>query len=276
MKMKKTVMTNIKTLAAIFVAAATFTACSSESDNEITCQQILPNENYLLSVTATKGGGAEYTRALAIEDGKPNVIKATWDHTTEHVYVKYQTGEAAYAWCQNALTPSVSEQTANLVGYLRGSDFRVGTKLKLFFPNKNERTYEGQIGTLEDIAANFDYQESSELEIDGVSGNAIALKNLSGAVTFTPQQAIVKFYLKTSGGDFIPNFSKLSVKKDGTEIATVEGDNISPNDGVFVAIPGGTGSYQLEATVGNSQYNSAAQTLSFTNGKYYIYNVEMN
>ena len=151
MKMKKTVMTNIKTLEAIFVAAATFTACSSESDNEITSQQILPNENYLLSVTATKGGGAEYTRALAIEDGKPNVIKATWDHTTEHVYVKYQTGEAAYKWCQNALTPSVSEQTANLVGYLRGSDFQEGTKLQLFFPNKNERTYEGQKGTLDDI-----------------------------------------------------------------------------------------------------------------------------
>ena len=76
-KMKK-FMTNIKTLAALLMAGAAFTACSSSSD-EIIEQPANPTtpKVYTMVIKATKGDNAA-TRAL--QTGT-NGIDAYWDGT---------------------------------------------------------------------------------------------------------------------------------------------------------------------------------------------------
>ena len=86
--MKKMIY-NIKTLAALLIASATFVACSD--DDNITEEQPVQPQVYTMTVDASKGGDAadsRTTRALSIDDsGTKNVLNATWA-TSENVYVK--------------------------------------------------------------------------------------------------------------------------------------------------------------------------------------------
>ena len=60
---------NIKTLAALLIASATFVACSSDDNSIIENQQpVNPTGKYTMTINASKGGDAT-TRALSL-DGK--------------------------------------------------------------------------------------------------------------------------------------------------------------------------------------------------------------
>ena len=83
----KKIMTNIRTLAALLIASATFAACSS--DDNIIDEQPASQQVYTLSVSATKGGDEALTRALSL-DGK--TLNATWAQNEEvTVYNKTKT-----------------------------------------------------------------------------------------------------------------------------------------------------------------------------------------
>ena len=82
----KKFITDIKTLAALLMAGAAFTACSSD-DNTIDEQPVNPaKQTYTLTVKASKGGNAT-TRALTLTGEGNKTLKAYWDGT-ETVTVK--------------------------------------------------------------------------------------------------------------------------------------------------------------------------------------------
>jgi len=106
MKMKK-ILSDIRTMAALLMASATFVACTSE-DNIIDEQPVQPKgQVYTMTVSATKGGDAAdsratTTRALSLdgEDGK--TLNATWA-TYEDVYVKK---DDSNEWASGLLLPA--------------------------------------------------------------------------------------------------------------------------------------------------------------------------
>ena len=119
----KKMMINIRTLAALLIASATFAACSSD-DNAID-EQPAGQQVYTMTVNAQKGGDARTTRALAL-DGK--TLNATWA-TTEYIYVKKDE-----TWATGSLQPEADGTTATLKGSLSGITIAAGDELTLQFP----------------------------------------------------------------------------------------------------------------------------------------------
>ena len=176
----KKFITDIRTLAALLMAGAAFTACSSSDDNIIDEQPVNPaQKTYTLTVNASKGDGAQ-TRALDLT-GK--TLTASWA-TTENVYVKK--GET---WATGSLQPETAGTTATLKGSLTGISIEANDNLTLQFPNSGDITYAGQLGTLADIQANFDWATATvDVESVSPSGN---INPKTATTTFTNQQAII-------------------------------------------------------------------------------------
>ena len=176
---------DIRTLAALLIASATFVACTS--DDSITDEPQQPaadaQQTYTMTIEATKGDGTT-TRALSLDDNKLNAMWAT----TEHVYV--QKGET---WAGGSLQPQTAGTSTTLKGELSGITISTDDNLTLQFPRSGARDYSGQVGTLADIAAKYDYATASvEVASISPSGN---INPKAATTTFTNQQAIIKFTL---------------------------------------------------------------------------------
>ena len=168
-------------LTALLIASATFVACSSEdiiNDNQ---QPINPTGKYTMTVQAMKGSDAT-TRALTLSG---STLTPSWA-TTENVYVKKGTD-----WATGSLKPDANSATANLSGELSGITINTGDALTLQFPKSGDISYGGQVGTLADIAANFDYA-TANVTVDNVDNGQI---RVDGTTIFQSQQAIAKFTL---------------------------------------------------------------------------------
>ncbi len=253
---------NILSMAALLIAsAAVFTACSSD-DNNVADQG---TNTYTLAVQATKGDDAS-TRALSLgrnDDDTKNVLNATWA-TTENVYVK--NGDT---WATGSLQPEADGATATLKGSLSDIEINADDVLTLQFPKSGTISYAGQVGTLDDIAANFDYATAdvTVASVDG-SGNI----SVSGTATFQNKQAIVKFTLKDKDNAAI-SATKLVIN-DGTTDYTI--NPTSEASEIYAAIPGFEGqTVKLTATVGDYTYIYEKASVSFTNGQYYEIGVKM-
>ena len=268
----KKFMTDIKTLAALLMAGAAFTACSSSDDNIIDEQPVNPAQNtYTLTVNASKGDGAQ-TRALDLT-GK--TLTASWA-TTEHVYVKKES-----TWATGSLQPEANGTTTTLTGELSGITIAASDNLTLQFPKSGDITYAGQLGTLDDIQANFDWATANvEVESVSASGN---INPKAATTTFTNQQAIIKFTLQDKGNGNASISPSAFTVSDGT--STVELTSIPPatytanGDGVlYVAFPaaGSSKTITLTATVGDDTYTyTTSSAKTFVNGQYYEITVKM-
>ena len=258
MTMKK----NILSMAALLMAsAAVFTACSSD-DNVTSEQPANPTGKYTMTVQASKGDGAS-TRALTPSD---KTLNATWA-TTENVYVKKGDN-----WATGSLQPQTAGATATLKGSLSGIEITADDVLTLQFPKDGDISYDGQVGTLEDIAANFDYATAT-VTVASVSatGNIIPEE---ATTTFENQQAIVKFTLIDKADGTTPLNASQLVINDGTTDYTIT--PASNTNVIYAAIPGFTGrTVRLTATVGNNTYTYEKASQSFTNGQYYEITVKM-
>ena len=269
----KKFITDIKTLAALLMAGAAFTACSSSDDNIIDEQPVNPaQKTYTLTVNASKGDGAQ-TRALDLT-GK--TLTASWA-TTENVYVKK--GET---WATGSLQPEADGMTATLKGSLTGITIEADDNLTLQFPKNGDITYAGQLGTLADIQANFDWATATvDVESVSPSGN---INPKTATTTFTNQQAIIKFTLKDKANDAAISPSALTVT-DGTstvELTSIPAATYTANGGdnnvLYVAFPaaGSAKTITLTATVGTDTYTyETATAKTFTNGQYYEITVKM-
>ena len=220
---------------------------------------------YTMAVSASKGGGAA-TRALT-DDGD-GTLTATWQ-TSDNVWVK--NGEA---WSTAALHPENAGTTATLKGTLTGLTIATGNELTLQFPSK-EVDYTGQVGTLPDIAAKYDYATATTT-VTTVSGSNIS----ANPVTFSNQQAIVKFTLQTPDETAL-SASTLTVSATGLKTTdTATGDvTITPEEPtseIYAALSGISAStVTLSATVGRDTYSFEKSGMTSTNGKYYDVTVKM-
>lgn len=268
MIMKKFI-TDIKTLAALLMAGAAFTACSSD-DNTIDEQPVNPaKQTYTLTVKASKGGDAT-TRALTLTGEGNKTLKAYWDGT-ETVTVK----EGDTPLGTLTVTPDATDNTqATLSGELDAAPSGTALTLELF-----SDAYNSQDGTLDYIASHCDYATATTtVTYDAVN------KTVTGTdADFTNQQAIIKFMLKDKGNsDASISPSALTVT-DGTSTVNLTGiptaTYTTNGDGVlYVAFPaaGSAKTITLTATVGDDTYTyETATTKTFTNGQYYDITVKM-
>ena len=253
----------MKKFYAFMIMAAALAACTraEQPQNETQDQPEVP-ATYTLTLEASKG---KDTRGLVL-DG--NTLKAIWDGM-EQVFVYLNGNQIA------TLTPDQSGQATCL---LRGEFTQPPVAGNVLTLKLNSDNYMGQRGTLAYIGANCDYAIAT-VTVTGVNDGKIASQE--GGAKFENQQAIVKFTLmdKTAGTTISP--SALTVKGNGTEVATVTGIDAATytanGDGVlFVAIPATSGTIDLAATVGSDTYKYSRENVTFTVGEYYSITVKMN
>ncbi len=267
MTMKK----DIRTLAALLIASATFVACSSDDNIANENQQpVNPTGKYTLTINASKSDRAN-TRALTLDETtNPNTLTASWA-TSENVYV-----QKSGTWASGSLKPQANGAEATLKGELSGISIAADDVLTLQFPRSGARDYTGQVGTLDDIAAKYDYATAT-VEVEGVSGTGNIIPK-SETTAFASQQAIVKFTLLDKADGTTPLCATKLVVNDGTTDYTIIPDPaFAAPDELFVAIPGFSDkTVTLNATVDGNTYTYERSAVTFTNGKYYEITVKMS
>lgn len=273
--MKNTLL--ILPLGILVSAVAMLTACSNDDDAS---DDSPAGSTWTLTVKATKGGNEADTRALSLSN---DILYATWA-TTENVYVYYDKEE------HGVLHPKANDYWAMLSGnltdfsnaFITNSIEGGGFNIRLQFPRKNPITWEGQLGTLDDIAQNFDWATAT------VKVTAVTLvddKNKILTAThayFENLQAIVKFTLLQNDGTALPSNPTAFTVSDGGDypvtLTIPSGTYTTNGNGVlYVAIPGFENkTVTLTATVGSDTYTYTTKTLkTFENGKFYDITVKM-
>ena len=278
----KKFMTDIKTLAALLMAGAAFTACSS--DDNIIEQPQNPTEPqvYTMVIKASKGGDAT-TRALKpgtdSETGK-NTVDAYWsgDETIEVYQSGVKIGEATAA-------PSANGNTTVTATLTSAPD--PSNDLNFYLGGYNN-VYTGQNGLLtgtNSISEKYDYAESliysgayTVKGYDVIPGEFTTLSFTDGIT----KQAIIKFTLKDKANDAAISPSALTVT-DGTSTVSLTSIPVATytanGDGVlYVAFPaaGSAKTVTLTATAGGKTYSYEKTGVSFTNGQYYEIGVKMS
>lgn len=241
-----------------------------------------PARTYSMSVDASKSGDA-LTRALALNG---NTINATWA-TNEHVYVQGTTvTNPSTFWFDGSIQPQSAGTSTRLNGQISLpsgwtgiiSDY-VGEapEFTLQFPRFGELDYTGQVGTLGDIAAKYDYAIATAVRFD-IKGDHIDGTN---SASFENQQAIVKFTLINKADNSALNASSLTISaiglvQSGSTTGSITITPSSPTNVVFAALRNILSTnVTLTAIVGDKTYTCNKSDVSFLNGNYYDINLKM-
>ena len=260
--MEKKTFNDIRVLGALLLAGVTFSACSNDSD-EADLQPVSPvaSQVYKMTIEATKGSDNATTRALS--DPGDGTLTATWA-INEKVYVKKGT-----EWVSGFLQPETAGATANLSGEFTNTTFAANEEITLQFPKSGDISYDGQKGTLADIAANFDYATATATIASVDQDNRITVND---HVSFVSQQAIVKFSLKNGATPIAVNSLVVTV---GSNSYTV--NPASATSELYVALPGfSSQSISLKAFGSDDKiYEYSKSGVTFENGKYYTVSVKM-
>ena len=242
-------------LIAFLAVGLALTACSSDLALEHR-----PQGGDVLVVDATKDGRAQ-TRGLT------NSVQAIW---SEGDAVAVLTADGSQI---GTMTPlNTGSATARLKANLT-SPVALNDALTLVFPRTGQ-DYTGQVGTLADIAARYDYATAA-VRIRYVEDGIVSATN----AVFQNQQAIVKFSLR-DGANPLP-VTSLSIAADGLkQNATATGElTITPataTSDIYAALSGVNGKVTLTATVGDDTYTyTTANSQTFENGAYYPITVSM-
>ena len=263
--------TQLLSLAFLLSAGAIITACSSD-DNGI--DEALAKKTYYVSIDASKGSTVDASRATRALSFDGTTITATWS-TKDKIYVKYSN-----TWLEGSLSPNANAVGARLTGTITTSDLGDLNSLTLLYP-KISWSYDGQKGTLADIAKNYDYAMAKDVDVT-VSGSTITGTKI---VEFDNLQAIVQFTLKSGETFLSPSALTVTIKKyDSTgdyvvSLTSIPSTTYDTNgDGIlYVAIPGFESKIvELSATVGGATYTYSTKTdITFENGNYYPVTVKM-
>ena len=258
------------------------TACSSDDSNT---EQV--RKTYTMIIDATKdaneAGSRGDTRALTLTG---STLNATWA-TTEHVYVQgKKVSDNSYFWFEGSLQPqSAGTSTTQLNGVISlptnwsiSIDEAIATPhtLNLQFPRPYVLDYTGQIGTLADIAAKYDYAKAEEVRVDIEADKVVGV----APVIFENQQAIVKFTLKHPDGTTLLNPTELTIGygDESLSLTSIPSTTYETNgNGVlYVAIPGFSDkAITITATVAGETYTFTKSGITLENGEYYEINVKM-
>lgn len=299
----KKIFSNMMILAALLTAGAAMTACSND-ETAINEQPVM--KTYKVNINATKASDA-MTRALGWDGTK---LISTWTASTDKVRMYLipdepdelsdEPDELSYV---GDLTAQSSGVSTALTGEWSVSPVPAAGK-SLYLVNSNgTRTYSGQLGTFEDISANFDYAEAvTEIKDNGGSNEIV-----TDDAVFYNCQSIVKFTLqdKSTSSPIKATSLKVSFKGPGDNDALVTSLTYSPyaitcgeltinptgpsgtseiwaalSNGLSPVIPDpyiGTTPVKviLTATVGSDTYTCEQASVSFENGKYYTITANM-
>lgn len=266
---------------ALLTAGLALTACSSDDSNT---EQVY--RTYTMTIDATKGANEAasraYTRALTL-DG--STLNASWA-TSEKVYVQGKLlSDESYFWFEGSIQPQYAGTTTRLngtislpKGWVISIDEAIGTphKVNLQFPRPDVLDYTGQIGTLADIAAKYDYARAENVQVNIEADKVVGVS----PVTFVNLQAIVKFTLKDKAdGTTLLSPTDLTIGYGGESLSmSIPATTYTTNgNGVlYVAIPGFSNqTLTLTATVGSDTYTFTKSGITFVNGKYYEITVKM-
>ena len=287
----KKMISNIKTLAALLMAGAAFTACSSSDDNIIE-QSKKPTEPqvYTLVIKASKGDDA-ITRALSGGDG---YVSARWDGTETIVVVqdngitKTEIGTATAApnvdGGETTITATLNSAPTGALHFVLGGttfDYTGQNGILASHPSVDthyiSKDHDFAVATL--AADKYDIVETVITPKGGVTLN------------FLSNQAIVKFTLKDKANDAAINPSSLTIHVSNNNLrqsynyltgAETFGDiTITParNTNEIYASLCGVGSdteVTLTATVGGDTYTYTKSNVTFVHDKYYEITVKMN
>ena len=282
----KKIMTNIKTLAALLMAGAALTACSSE-DNFMNDQPVNPTEPqvYTMTVQVTKGDAAG-TRGLSL-DGKTLNVKWNEGETVEVVQTSGTTSKSLGTLKAKASTNGITTLTGELVG------LQTDAQLK-FYLHSASYDYTGQTGVLlsdaNSIEEKYDYAfaATNDYTIDGTN------VTVPSGINLEAQQSIVKFTFVDNNGNSL-NAQSLEIETtnplvekmnniDGTGNSQVKSMTITPASAtnvIYAAIPNTEpnkdrpNDYTLTVTDGNGKLYTYTKNVTFTNGKYYEVKVKM-
>lgn len=203
--MKKT-FKNIRTLAALLIASAAFTACSNEDSaiiGEQPAQQQAP-QVYTLTLQAGKTDGAG-TRALALNGTK---LVAKWEAGDVLTVINVTTPPAVtLGGTLTASNVSADGKTCTFSGTLTGT-IAANDNLVLFYHD----TPSTQDGTLTSAAANE--QAFATVQVASVDEGNITISG--GAASFTTTTAVLKLTLKDGSANAL-NATSLKMTVDGTD-----------------------------------------------------------
>lgn len=195
--------------------------------------------------------------------------------------VNWSTSETVYAYYNNVkvgeLHPTAASDNANvtLQGDLNTADYAANQSLTLKFPRET-KDFTGQAGTLEDIAAKYDYLEATAT-ISSV--DAAARSMTIASTTFRVQQSIARltFTQALQSGDVIT----ITGAANSTAVSVTLASAVTAGDPVFVALPLTTSAttYTLNFTVtrsGSTVYEGSLSDKTLQNNKYYAASVTLD
>lgn len=271
-------------LGVLLSAGFLLTACSNDdgvSDDS-------PVEStWKLTVKATKGGNEATTRALSLGGTGGKTLYATWAKG-ENVYVYYESDKTTHGVLQpDKDNDNWTTLSGNLTGF--ADDFITnnagGFDITLLFPREKPITWEEQIGTLANIAENFDWATATVSVIASKSANNENKILEATSATFENLQAIVKFTLLQSNGSALPsNPTALTVSGGAYPVTlpNITSETYTKNGGngvLYVAIPCFKNkahlNLTLNANVDEDTYTYTKSDVAFENGKYYDITVKM-
>jgi len=242
-----------------------FTACSSDNDERADAPRFY-------NVTLTASMGDAETRALS--EGTGNVITASFAAGDKVKVLKSDGTEVG------ELTAKTAEPSTTLEGTISGT-FSVNEELTFRYRSATAN-YDGQVGTLDGIAANQDYEEGT---LTVTSTNPLTFE--SNSVTLTAKQSITKFTF-TDGTNAInvKDFRIIaaglvqSIATNGAEtLGTVTGTLTAASSDVYVALRNNSGdkktyTFIVKDNAGN--WHVGTKNAKLTNGKNYTATVALN
>ena len=274
MTMKK-ILSNIYTLAALLMAGAAFTACSSSDD--IIEQPANPTEPKVYTMVIKASKGDANTRALSL-DG--STLNACW--SGEETIEVYQSGEKIGTATAAASTNGNTTITATLNSAPNPSNdlnFYLGGKDPVYTGQNGLLTGTGSISEKYDYVESLIYSNAYTVEGYNVIPGEFTTLNFTDGIT---HQAVIKFTLKDKGNsDAAISPSALTIT-DGTstvELTNIPASTYTANGAgvLYVAFPAaGSATITLTATVGSDTYTyTTPSAKTFVNGKYYEITVKM-
>ena len=254
--MKKT-FKNIRTLAALLIASAAFSACSNE-DSAIIGEQPASEQQapqvYTLTIDASMDGGAQ-TRALEL-DGTKLVAKWANDETVD---VRFGSTLLGTLTVSNV---SADGKTCTLSGTLTGT-IRKEDKLYFYYNYSGSLVNESQTGTLASTAGS-DYA-MTPVTVKSVEGGNITLES---EPSFQTQVAVLKITMQDALANKL-NATSLKIKIGDKDLCTLSPSATAYSENgagvVYFALPSAHRVYtEGISSIGLDEAELAAATVTFT------------
>ena len=258
--MRKDTMTIV---AALTVAAALTNSCSNDQLSEsINAKKMGEMNTYTLSIPAFKPSVDITTRAI---EQNGTALKTKW-LTTEKIYAYINDDGTAIELTPSNLTND--DQKATLTGTLtKTGGFTTEDQIMLYYLKHKTAygNYAGQVGTLADIAANFDFMKAT-VTVQAVAPSGDDNILATSTANFDRQQAITKFTVKKKGDNTDFDISPITIS-DGSTSLTVTPAPAAHE--IWVAMPGSAEKkYKFEATSDSKAYGTS-KTVELVNNRYY-------